>query len=275
MYSYSKISSDILLGKARGTETITLEQFKGLYREVVRLADESEIKVGETVILLLTKKAVIQFSTSGKYFLIVNNNRNLSRSDFDVVIHPVFEGNIKPITRSAFIWTEIKENWYILIPLAAMFYLLTNLDDSYEILQIINPMIVEANALFIGIFVLFTISQNKQLLTSPGLVKKGITHQLLQNDFYITKLAIVSLLSAIISTVISKKGWFKDLALILFNRKSSLDLDWLPYALTTFSIILLVDCFLAVTRYYIKVMRTAMEAKMYRDLMGKNLTDEE
>ena len=270
------LAHEIVHGKAKGTTRITLDEFKELYREVAQLAESQNHQLGRTYILLLTELALVQFSLSKELILRVSNNRPIRKNDFDIVITPIFEGNVKPIPWRAFIWTEIRHNFKILLPIFILFLYLLSQDELFTTTKVVNQMLIEANALFIGIFVLFTISQNRDLLASRELIKQGITHQLMQNDYYITCIAIISLILAFISTAsISGVSNFLDDIVALPNADLLKNISYLPHLLTSISLVLLIDCLLAVTRYYLYVLGTAIEGQMYIELMSVKPSSDE
>ena len=264
----SALATDIITGQITGTEAFSLDEFKNLYRQVERVAQDQNVRLHETHILLLSDAALVSFSTAPRFVLRIDENRSLLRSDFDIVISPRFEGNVKPIPLRAFLWTELVQNWWILGLISLILCFLLRDDSDLSTVQALNQMLIEANALFIGIFVLFTVTQNRQLLISKELVKRGIIHQLMQNDQYITWLAILSLLAAFMSTAGSAWAPNSPILLKLPVAQWSLDPRSWSRGLTIASLVLFVDCLLSVTRYYLRVMRTAVESQMYRDLMG-------
>jgi len=265
------LAYNIVSGKAIGTEIITLHEFKLLYKDVERFSKEKNQLLEDTYILLLTEVALVRFDINENFVLRVTKSGKIVKKDFDIVISPVFEGNVHPIPWRAFIWTEIVTTWWFLLPFGIVFYSLISQDIKYSTNQQINQMLVEANALFVGIFILFTISQNRDLLISRELVKKGITHQLIQNDFYIASFSIISLILAFfsMSVISSMSNWSYGIFGLLDNQWYVI-IKSLPYLFTTISLILLIDCLWSVTRYYLRVLRTAIEGKMYIDWKEKS-----
>lgn len=262
-----ELATLIIRGEISGTKRLNLQEFKTLYREVEQAAQAGGRQIKETRILILTETSLVRFSIAPRYILRIIDNRALHPSDFDIVLSPKFEGNIQPILLRDFLWSVVRKNWWILVPIFLIFLFLLWQDAQFSALQTINQMLVEANALFIGIFVLFTISQNRDLLASPELVRQGITHQLMQNDVYIAGLSIASLILAFLSTAFAGAA----LSIVGFELPIigwSINLGNWARVLTTFSIVLLVECLLAVSRYYIRVMRTALEGRMYRELLS-------
>jgi hypothetical protein len=265
------IAQNIVQGDQKAVYELSLEEFQEVYRHVARLCQDQNKKIGETHILLLTENALIKFSIS-KIVIQINHKKNLSRKDFDVVISPKFEGNVKPITWRAFIWTELVHNWWILISVSLLFYFLFYANNNFSGISTINQLLIESNSLFISIFVLFTISQNRDLLTNKELVRKGLTHRLMQNDYYITSSAISSLVLAFISSSILTLPTNITISIPVINF--SFFRATIAIALTHIALLILLDCFIAITNYYLKVMRTALESKMFVQLMDEHSEDE-
>lgn len=258
----------LVLDNPRGTKRLNFSQFRELYRAMEQVARDESVTIEQTEILLLTETTLVRFSTAPHFILRVSAKRPLRKADFDIVLSPHFKGNVDPIPIRAFVWTEIRLSWWILFPVFFFFWYFLGRSSDYSGLQAINQMLVEANALFVGIFVLFTISQNRELLATPQHVKQGTTHQLMQNDRYIAWLSIISLVLAFVSAALAGTAVTGDPLLIpIFDRE--VQAGEIARFLTAFSLVLLVDALLAVTRYYLRLMRTAVEGEMFRHIMGK------
>jgi hypothetical protein len=265
------IASTIIIGEERGIIKLDIDDFKDLYRLIAKTAQKQPQKLGETEILLLTREALVKFSTAPNFVVQVIGRRPITKKDFDIVLTPKFEGNIQPISWIAFIWTELVHNWWIIILTLALSYgfaINTHVNDG---MNSINQSLIDANALFVGVFVLFAISQNRDLLVRQELIRDGITHQLMQNDYYITSFAITSLILALFSNVIVNSNIILMPINIPINN-ISIPPIYLAILFTSLSFALLLDCFVSVTKYYLKVQRTAIEGQMYIDLMGSNLS---
>jgi hypothetical protein len=240
---------NLVQGDQKAVYELSLEEFQEVYRHVARLCQDQNKKIGETHILLLTENALIKFSIS-KIVIQINHKKNLSRKDFDVVISPKFEGNVKPITWRAFIWTELVHNWWILISVSLLFYFLFYANNNFSGISTINQLLIESNSLFISIFVLFTISQNRDITSS----------------------AISSLVLAFISSSILTLPTNITISIPVINF--SFFRATIAIALTHIALLILLDCFIAITNYYLKVMRTALESKMFVQLMDEHSEDE-
>lgn len=267
MNNLKSLAQEIVEGDATATYSISLTEFKELYRNIARMCEESNKKIGETRILLLTESAIVKFSIAPNIILQINHDKNLSRKDFDIVISSVIEGNVRPISWRAFIWTEIRHGWWIFLIVSIIFYLFYYKESNFPGISTINQLLVDATSLFISIFVLFTISQNRDLLSNKELVRKGFTHQLMQNDFYITSLAIASLICTFTSSSILTQINPTITKIPILNV--SFQTGFIAIFLTHIAMLFLLDCFMSVTRYYLKVIRTAIEGQMYVELMGK------
>lgn len=257
-------------GSAHGSCQISLAEFKSLYSDVLRMAQVNHTPF-DTYILLLTEQAIVKFSTATKFVLIIETGHSPRKKDFEFILDPKYSGNISPIPARAFIWTEFKQNWWIIIPVFLLLFITLSFDEDLSSLQTINQMLVEANALFIGIFILFTISQNRDLLMSKELIKQGFTHRLIQNDRYIANMSIMSLILAFFSESligIASKGSVQVPGVNLH-----LNVRFLSIFLTIVAFILLFNCFLAVSRYYLRVLRVAVEGKMYQEVLGESEQD--
>lgn len=265
------LARDIIEGTAHGSlGPVSLSQFEEPYRKIERARGANHLN---THILLLSEHTLVRFSTAPSAILIVGDGGRLQEGDFKVVINPRFEGNINPVTPLSFIKAEARQNGLVLVVLYLILLVLLHLDNEYSTIQIVNQMLVEANALFIGVFVLFTVTQNRELLVSRELIRRGLTHQLMQNDQYIVQIAIVSLLAALLSAA-SVSGTADSPALL---RLPYLGWEFQPRSgsriLTTTSLALLTNCFLSVSRYYLQVFRIALEGRMYQELMGRGTDD--
>ena len=156
MNNIKTIAKEIVDGKESGTYPLTLGEFRELYRVVARVCEENDKKLGETHILLLTESAIIKFSIAPNIVLRINHNKSLSKKSFEIVISPKFEGNIRPVTLIAFLWTEFLQNWWIFALVSVVFYLFFYKNNNFSGISNINEMLINANSLFISIFVLFS-----------------------------------------------------------------------------------------------------------------------
>ncbi len=265
MNNLTDLAQTILHEGNSGTYKLTLDDFRELYRIISEIHDE---KIEDTYILLLTEYALVKFKISPNIIIRVLSEKTLSKKDFEIVLSPIFEGNLKPITWLAFGWTEILNNWKIFTIISLSFYFLFYRPQNFQGINTINQLLIDANALFISIFVLFTISQNQELLTNRNLIKQGEIHRLLQNDYYITSISIFSLTLAFISSALLTLSPLPEIFSPI--TKETFSLGIFTIALTHIALLALLDCFLSVTRYYLKITRTRVEMQMYTLLMSKD-----
>ena len=263
----ARLASQIVAGQGpRATDPLTIEQFEALYRQVEIEAARVAIDVGETQILILSGRALVRFAIADNIIVQVHKEgEQLAEQDFRVVIQPSFDGNVDPITVRQFLSTEICQNGLVLLGVAAVSLTVLWLGRGTSTVQTVNQMLVEANALFIGMFVLFTVTQNKESLIVPGLIRRGFAHRMMQNDRYVAWMAIASLLAAFLGAGVAGIAGGQAVSRLAWAVASA---EACSYALTTFSLVLLVDCLLSVTRYYLHWAETAVEARMYREIMG-------
>ena len=219
-------------------------------------------------ILLLSTQAVVRFPFSPQSVIFVVGKHRLRKDDFEIAVDADFEGNVRPVTIRNFIWTEVRTNGLVLLGLALVVGWLLLADSKGEATTSINQMLVEANAIFISIFILFTASQNRDLVTTRRLVRDGSAYQYLQNDKYMAWTSIVSLLLAIGSTAVNTRFSTATTNIQVDFLQLMVSLSILPALMTTLALLLLVDCFLAVTHYYLKIMVAVVESKILADWIG-------
>ncbi|MCX6032092.1 MAG: hypothetical protein NT169_22695 [Chloroflexi bacterium] len=249
---------------------LSLEQFKQLYRNLERLSREQGRSLGRPGILLLTRQALVRFPTFPDYsILIVAKRGSFHPQDFEIVLDKEIEGNVKPVTARAFAWTELRNNGALLVLVAFTLWRLLTSDSDLSATTVINQMLVEANAVFISIFVLFTVGQNRDYLVAREFVRKGMAHQFIQNDQYVAWLSIMSLLFALASTAVGAGARLGHQAVTIPVVNVSVNQADSSRIITTIAVLLLIDCFLAITRYYLRLMTGAVERKMIKDWLGK------
>jgi hypothetical protein len=241
---------------------LTLTQFKQLYVRIERLARDSSRRIAPPDILLLTERALIRFPSAPGYVIFVGGQRTpFVAKDFEIVLDAKIIGNKKPITARSFLWTELRRNGIVLLAIGLVFLLLTGLDNDLSTVQLMNQMLIEANALFIAVFVLFTVSQNRDYLARPELFRRGQTHQLMQNDKYMLRVATLSLLLAFGSTALAGATKHGTTPIVLLLGRLAINAQLGARILITVALILLVDCFLSVANYYLRLATTAVESK--------------
>lgn len=264
--SEPSLAQRILAGDISGRKDMSLSNFENLYREIQKVSESTKDQLPNVDVLILSEHTIIKFSSANNFIVFIKESRPLAKKDFKILFNRKFYGNIKPIRWDAFVWTEIKKNGIFLIVIYIVLLYLLSFDSQNSNLQIMGQMLVEANALFIGIFVLFTITQNRELLATRNLVREGITHRMMQNDFYITYLSIASLLSAFLTVVLV--GTTINIPLWII-RISSIQVEiTIARLVGAGSLVLLINCFLSVTQYYLRAMRSAVEGKMFREIMS-------
>ncbi len=272
----SVLAEAILSNSLKGaSDTLDLEEFKQLYRSLEKLARERGIYIGKPQILILTEQALVRFSIAPDSVIYVTKKvKPLSQSDFEIVLEPEFQGNIRPVTLPVFVWTEIRLNGLVLLIIGAVLLALLHLQSGAEAVPLINQMLVEANALFIGIFVLFTVGQNRDYLISRELRKKGMTHQFIQNDKFVVRISITSLLLAFLSTAAFSDQSANARQIVLPMIQTNIDLNACAIVFTVLALLLLMDCFLSITKYYLRLMTKTVEAKMTKDWIADSMTEQ-
>lgn len=253
----------IISGEAQGQQRLDLAGFKRMYRQVQLIADQEGVQTPSVDVLLLTETALVQFETAPNFVLRIIESRPLTRTDFEIIIVGNYYGNLNPVPVRGLVWTELKKNGKYLFPVFVLFFILICSHKTDAVLETISQMLVEANALFVSIFTLFTITQNRELFASKELAATGFTHRMMRNDWFMTTLSILSLILAFVSVAIIGT----NLDLVIFAGRS-IEIT-LARLIVVLALVLLIDCLLSVTQYYLKAMHTAVESKMYRDIMAR------
>lgn len=268
-----QLTNAILQGEAKGrSDVLSLEAFKQLYRHLDKVARDRGQHIDPVEIVILTEQALICFASAPDFRILVGGHKKtLAPKDFEIVMNARFRGNLRPVTAPAFIWTELRQNGLILLIIGCVFFYVSGFDRDLSSISLLNQMLVEANALFIGIFVLFTVSQNRDRLAMPELAWRGQTHQLMQNDKYVVWMAIFSLLLAFFSTAVAGAD-FTSPASPIANAGWIVDTGTVSRVLTLVAILLLIDCFLSITRYYLRIMTSMVEATMVKNISANRGT---
>lgn len=263
---FEALARKIVSGSPSGTIGIDLSDYRRLFAEVQRVARQLNMPAIQTEILLLSEEAFVIFSTAPQFVMrVLKPGNRVKTEDFDFDFAAEFKGNLSPIPLRGFIWTEVRMNWWILFSVGAVLWFLLKHDSSLSVSIVINQMVVEAYAVFISIFILFTVSQNREFLSSPELLRDGTTYILLQNDRFVTMTAILGLVLAIFGTALSAD--FAESIGIYLGKSVLLDFlnpGFLSRTFTVAAAVLLVDCLLSISRYYLKIYRTLVDAQVYR-----------
>ena len=186
----------------------TLSEFEEIYQRVKNMGYDSLIDV-----VLNGDWCMIQFSYLCNYRIIIKKefNENAFRirkneifksEDFSFAHDDAhFYGTTERITFGNFIIEELSSNWIIIVFSFGFtilcFWLMVFSSSGLNGLTLINETIISASALFLSIFVLFSISQNSNFYENSYLFRIGLSDRFFRIDKLIATLSIFPLFLSI------------------------------------------------------------------------------
>lgn len=264
--------------------TISLSQFREVYRSVQQELGERQLPPTLLDIVLNGDWAVVQFSQLCNHRIRVLQDsstgplsrfldkRILTEEDFDFAsLHSEFHGARTYLSFRSFLKEEAATNW---IPLAlillfswAMFHF-SFVTAGEDILEKVNELLLTATTLYLSIFLLFTVSQNIDLIKDPYYFRRGLTHRFLRVDQLLASLAVaalgVSILNIVLLNVSSPISIPLPGRIVVITNVSVLA----PF-LTAVGLIILIDCFLALIQYYFRRVRYILERELTKELLDQ------
>ena len=205
-----------------------------------------------------------------KTIFCLNPRRILQEKDFEF-LKPF--GNIFGTKRKfgflQFVFEEIQSNWLILIIsfLISYFFIntLINSSDGVSDIKFLFETLITILALFLSVFILFTVSQNAELIKDIYLFREGITFRFFRVDKYLAVLAFVDLLICLISFMIITLP-----SSITVNKVNiTLHKDIIISLTGSFSITIIIDCFLGLISYYFKRVRFIFEKDLSKRFLDE------
>jgi len=190
--------------------------------------------------------------------------------DFDFAsLNAEFYGSKTHMSFRSFLAEEISMNWFpLLLTLLASWGAFQFLLDpaNTDTLQKVNELLLTSATLYLGIFLLFTVSQNVNLIKDPLFFRQGLTQRFFRIDQLLASLAVgvlcISILNVVLLDVVS------SVTLPLFGKTLPL-----PYIiaslLTAVGVTILVDCFLALIGYYFRRIRYTLETELAKELLDE------
>lgn len=261
--------------------TLGLSGFQEVYQEVQRTVGSTPVDI-----VLNGDWAVAQFSQLCNHRIRVlqdppsnllsrvTHKRALTERDFEFSsLHSEFYGARTHLSFLSFLAEELSASWlplaFIMIILWTVFQFLVNTaSTSLEALEKVNELLLTATTLYLSIFLLFTISQNSDLVKDPYLFRKGLTHRFFRVDQLLAFLAVVVICISIINTIILNIP--SPISLSLLGRTFTLPVVTAvaPF-LSAAGVTILADCFLAFIRYYFRRVRYIIERELTKDLLDE------
>jgi uncharacterized membrane protein len=222
-----------------GYEELTLEEFRDFYHKII---NRKILKDHTVFAIFIEDRIFIRFPEKPKVRFVIRKEKGFfNEKDLNFVPNLEPMGTYKGEYRfSAFIIDEFKLNGWKLMFIFFSTFTLFSVTNNVNMLQKVNEMILTSVTIFISIFLLFVVSQ-KGHKNEFKLMKDETLYKFFQNDKYIGILAIFLVLLSILTVAISY-----------------IDLNWinLPLSfLTSFSLVILVICYLAIYQYYFERMK--------------------
>ena len=243
-------------------------QFKTVYTDIQKRTGGTP-----THILLNGNWAMVQFSSlcnhririlPDRFLKWVKIKRALDDKDFDfALLHAEYFGERKHLTFLKFLGEELSTNWLSLIFTFIFgligFYALVNSPTGKDAIEKISETLLTATMLFLSVFILFTVSQNSEIIKDQYLFRKGLTHRFFRVDGFLTVLAVFSMLLCI--SVIMLLNVSSDIKLLGFTV-NLLNVQHVIPLLSAMALTLLVDCFLSLLNYYFQRIRNVIETDL-------------
>jgi hypothetical protein len=265
--------------------TLTLSRFREVFTEVQKRAQATPLDV-----VLNGDWAMLQFSRLCNHRIRVERDprsnrllrflasfvpgKPLTEADFDFAsLYSHFHGGTTHLSLIAFFREEVSTNWRLLLATLLLswgaFHCLTlaAAPAPTDSLEKINELLLTAATLFLSVFVLFTVSQNVDLVKDPYLFRRGLTHRFFRVDRLLALLPIAVVLLSVLNVVLLNLP--APLSLTLLGRAVSVaDPSAFVPLLTALATTVLTDCFLALVRYYFQRVRYVAERQLTKDLLN-------
>jgi hypothetical protein len=277
-----------LLSPAGSPEVFTLSvsQFRQVFGEIQKQAQGTPVDV-----VLNEDWAMVQFSrlcnhrvrvlrdfpsrAIQRFFSRFLPRRMLTENDFEFAsLYAEFHGGTTRLSFGSFIGEELSTNWLpllftLLISWGAFQALMLAAPPTpKEALEKINELLLTAATLYLSIFILFTVSQNVELIRDPYLFRKGLTHRFFRVDRLLASFSIVVLCLSILNVVLLNLP--SPVSFTVLGRTMSMqDTSAVVPFLSAAGVTVLTDCFLALVRYYFRSVRYVTERQLTKELLDE------
>jgi len=233
-----------------GYKELTLDEFIDVYHKIINrriLNDHTvfAVFIEDRIFIAFPEKPDVRF-------VIKRDKGFFSEDDLNFVHNLVPMGTYKGKRKfSTFLKEEFKLKWWAIIGIFFSTFLLFSISGAVSMLQRVNEMILTSATIFISIFLLFVISQ-RGFKNEFKLMREGILYEFIQNDKYVAALAIIVIFLSITTVAFS----YTDLPYLSNLKIFSINLTILSLSfLTSFSLVILAICYLAIYQYYFERMK--------------------
>jgi len=226
-----------------GYKELTLDEFIDVYHKIINrkiLNDHTvfAVFIEDRIFIAFPEKPDLRF-------VITKSKGFFSKDDLNFVANLEPMGSYKGKRKfSSFLKEEFKLNWWAIIGIFFSTFLLFSISGAVSMLQRVNELILASATIFISIFLLFVISQ-RGFKNEFKLMREGILYEFIQNDKYVAALAIIVIFLSITTVAFS----YTDLSYLGDLKIFAISL------LTSFSLVILAICYLAIYQYYFERMK--------------------
>ena len=238
-----------------GYVELTLDQFREVYHKVINhkvLNDHTvfAVFVEDRIFITFPEKPRVKF-------VITKDKGFFSKEDLNFVanLEPMgsYEGEYRFRT---FIKEEFRLNGWKLAVIFFSTLPLFHLANNVAMLRKVNEMILASATIFISIFLLFVISQ-RGYKNEFKLMRDGILYRFFQNDKYVAELAIFLIFLSMWNVAFT----YLNLGTIILVISIS----------TSFSLVILAICYLAIYQYYFERMKLIRYLSASEELLDDRL----
>ncbi len=238
------------LEAGEGYKELSLEEFKDIYDKIIN----RKILNDHTVFaVFIEDRILIAFPERPDVRFVIKREKGFFSWDDLNFVHNLermgtYKGELK---FSVFLKKEFLLNRWLIIGLFFLTFPLFSISGDVSMLQRVNEMILVSATIFISIFLLFVTSQ-REFKNESKLMREGIPYEFIQNDKYVAALAIIAIFLSIVTMAFS----YFDLGYLSNFKIFAVDLMFLSLSLlTSFSLVILAICYLAIYQYYFERMK--------------------
>jgi hypothetical protein len=240
---------------------LDLAEFQKLYGFIIEMAKHvPQLSLVKT----LSSEVFAQFSDISPQHFIIVNSEALSPESFRFASSIKWHGAVKRPQRFwEFLAAELRDNFAKLSVVLIASVILLFLADSSALYELVATLLIQSGTVFLSIYLIFTVSQNLRLAEDRDLFETGVTQRYFRDDRNITFLGILTI------------------ALTFFNSMFISVLDSMPIAspeigvllragsalTTSVVVVLLFDCFLVVSSYYLGRTMDVVERDVVSDIL--------
>jgi len=234
---------------------VSLEEFQRFYSSFVNIK-----KVSPLVSLVNLEDRVIgQFYDISPQHFEITSKESLLADDFDFIQEVKwYGGNKKPERFISFLWRELKQNFFKLLIVAVISISILFYADSLPLYELIISLLIQSSTVFLGLYIIFTVSQSQSLYSDLQLFISGVLHRYYRDDRNITLLGILT-----VSFTFLNSG----ILYLLLGYEPNLYIRFGKALFLTVNIILLFDTFLTVANYYLERNRDILERNIVSEIL--------